>query len=206
MVRGVQSMNPPHLCGHSPQAVAAATHLQSQGYRTHRSHITHTTFRKGTGPHNKKHRTTNYLAEVVCEAVVVVDDDDGLLLRGRAAVQVGHRCRRGRPRGGDQRKRRSVSLNRQASARETCGWYADTSGPSTVRRTKPGRGGGEKVEEAIRTRRRPEAREGGSGRMRRGTSRRCGGGGDPRGGDVGAGHLGGAGREGARVGGGVTCL
>lgn len=62
------------------------------------------------------------------------------------------------------------------------------------------------MEEAIRTRRRPEAREGGSGRMRRGTSRRCGGGGDPRGGDVGAGHLGGAGREGARVGGGVTCL
>lgn len=79
------------------------------------------------------------------------------------------------------------------AARQQCG------GPSQER--------GEKVEEAIRTRRRPEAREGGSGRMRRGTSRRCGGGGDPRGGDdVGAGHLGGAGREGARVGGGVTCL
>lgn len=83
-----------------------------------------------------------YLAEVVGKAVVVVDDDDGLLLRGRAAVQVRHGRRR---RGEGHGRRRPPGPSRQHAARETCGEGGSASiksvnnAPNQARKGRAGR-------------------------------------------------------------------
>jgi hypothetical protein len=94
-----------------------------QNHKNQTVHI-HTSSGNLTGNKGYQPRTTRetiyiYLAEVVGKAVVVIDDNDGLLLGGPAFLDVGHGRRRGGPGGGgDNSGYTPLAPNGQPAARD----------------------------------------------------------------------------------------
>lgn len=98
-------------------------------YQNHKNQTVHIhtssgnlTGNKGYQPRTTRETIYMYLAEVVGKAVVVIDDNDGLLLGGPAFLEVGHGRRRGGPGGGgDNSGYTPLAPNGQPAARDPCG-------------------------------------------------------------------------------------